>query len=260
MDSQPTNKRLLIRWLCLVMVPTGLALIALGQVLSLKHRVDEFIRLPDTVSSASVRQALMSDPKMLLDAFNVLKAQEQAAQTEASKSLVNAAKTELLAPSFGFLGNPTGTHVVSEFFDYQCIHCREAVPSVAQAIHDDPQLKIIFRVIPILGPESAYAARMAAAAAKQGLYMKIHDALMALPIPMNRAMADAAAQAAGADMTKLHADMMSADVTKSIEANLSLARRVGVSGTPSFAMPGRGLMVGWSTKAAFEAFVDGRKH
>jgi protein-disulfide isomerase len=47
------------------------------------------------------------------------------------------------------------------------------------------------------------------------------------------------AQQAGADMTRLRADMNSSAITAQIEANRRLAEELGVTGTPAFVISDR---------------------
>jgi protein-disulfide isomerase len=191
----------------------------------------------------------------LLDTAKLLNQQAIVEKQEASVSLVNAVQEELLKPTPGIIGNPDGKQVVAEFFDYQCIHCRDAAPELLALAAKDHDLKIVLREVPVLGQGSEIAAFAALAAAKQGLYMKMHDALMVAPVPISLEVVDAAAKGIGADVAKLHADMASKDVAAQIEENLSLARRVGMTGTPAFAAPGAGEMDGWSDIHAFESFM-----
>src|SRR3546814_18088032 len=75
-------------------------------------------------------------------------------------------------------GNPDGDVSLVEFFDYNCPYCRRVAPVVADAEAADPQLRIVYKEFPILGPGSAFAAKAALAAHRQGLYFTFHNALM----------------------------------------------------------------------------------
>ena len=162
---------------------------------------------PSYVDPAAVKAALLSDPRMLVEAGQRLQALNETSQREASRALVEAAAKELAEPTRGFLGNPDGKRVVVEFFDYQCEHCRNAMPFLARAIAEDPELKIVLRDIPLLGPGSEIAARVALAAARQDRYMPVHEALMQLPLPIVPETALLAAVNAGADRARLEADI-----------------------------------------------------
>ena len=74
-------------------------------------------------------------------------------------------------------GNPDGDVTLVEFFDYNCPYCRQMVPVMAQAESADPQLRIVYKEFPILGPNSKLAAKAALATRKQGKYLAFHKAL-----------------------------------------------------------------------------------
>jgi protein-disulfide isomerase len=65
------------------------------------------------------------------------------------------------------LGNPHGDVTLVEFFDYSCGFCKRALPDMLTLIKDDPNLKIVLKELPILGPGSAEAARIAVAVRMQ---------------------------------------------------------------------------------------------
>lgn len=241
----------------LCVVASGASLLGAGVAL---HRLQDLAHvmatMPGTVQPSAVREALLQDPEMLVEAGRQLQARAERVQRDTSKVLVEKASQELRQDTAGFLGNPQGRHVVVEFFDYQCLHCREAVSALRRAIQADPELKIVLRDLPILGQGSEAAARVALAAAKQGLYLPVHEALMQLPLPIVDETAVLAATTAGADRERLVIDAVSAEVTQQLEGNLSLARRIGVANTPSFAAPGAGVLEGYGNDPRFRAFTS----
>jgi protein-disulfide isomerase len=61
----------------------------------------------------------------------------------------------------GILGNPNGSTVLFEFFDYNCGYCRNAYPFLIQLTRDYPDLKIVLVEYPILGADSRAASQHA---------------------------------------------------------------------------------------------------
>lgn len=248
-----------VAWAALAVALTTAAAGA-GVAVGLHRQVAALGLEPDYVSAPAVRHALLEDPAMLIEAGRKLRANALADRTKADASLVDASRDELAKPTEGFLGNPAGKHLVVEFFDYQCGHCRDSERLLADAVGADPEMRIVLREIPILGPGSDVAARAALASARQGVYRRMHDALMVLPVPITQDAVEAAARAIGADAGKLRVDMASDGIRDALAANVSLSRRVGVTGTPAFAVPGRGLLQGLSAGSDLVAFVDGHGH
>ena len=126
---------------------------------------------------------------------------------------------------------------VVEFFDYRCGFCKRSA-SWATALPEkyDDQVRVVFKELPILSAESEKAALAALAAGKQDKYIEMHMALMELDngTGFGPDVIDAAAESVGVDVARMRADMKSVDVQKTVADSKSLARSLGISGTPNF--------------------------
>ena len=125
---------------------------------------------------------------------------------------------------------------IVEYMDYQCPACREANASLRQLMAEDKKVRIIFRDIPVFGPASEKAARIAIAAKYQNKYLAVHQALLQASRPLDDRKIEAAVKKAGADWPRLQADMKrhSADIEDLIERNMIQAEMLRFSGTPGF--------------------------
>jgi protein-disulfide isomerase len=105
-------------------------------------------------------------------------------------------------------------------------------------LRDDPQLRIVLKELPILGPGSAEAARVAVAVQMQdptgAKYLAFHQKLLGARGAANQASALAAAKDVGLDMGRLEADMGSEHVGATLAESATLARAIGISGTPAY--------------------------
>ena len=221
----------------------------------LRDELTKYENLPIGVSPESVKQAILSNPMMLVEAGKELQNIKMHEQEQTSISLTSAASDELLKAMPGILGNKNGKHVIVEFFDYQCPHCRAIEDFLKQQVAKDPELKIIRREISALGEGSAIAARVALASAKQGLYDKVSIALMHTQVPITLDSAIKTATEAGADANKLKEDYASTAVIDQLQSSNNLSIKVGVIGTPAFAAPSAGVMNGVESKDEFEKFI-----
>jgi protein-disulfide isomerase len=68
---------------------------------------------------------------------------------------------------------------VVEFFDYRCPHCKEAAPDFLALIKAHPDVRFVFKELPIFGPQSQAAAAAAIASYQQGKYLDVYRDLMA---------------------------------------------------------------------------------
>jgi protein-disulfide isomerase len=201
-----------------------------------------------------VRDYLLREPQIIYEALQELQRREAEAAAVQQRAAIAANETQLFdAAHTPVGGNPDGDVTLVEFFDYRCAYCRRVVPSMQALLDEDPKLRLVFKELPVLGPESVQAARAALASRKQGNYVPFHFALMTaddLSIEGIRAVA----AAVGLDADRLEADMTSAEVNAAIEANYALANELGIEGTPAFVI-GDQLIPGAVDKTRLEQLI-----
>ncbi len=182
-----------------------------------------------------VRDALQSDPSILGDAIVALRAsaeQKQAADADAAIKANQAA----LAGQTGdtILGNPNGNVTLVEFYDPRCPYCRKVLPDIDTLLEGDHQIRLVEKLIPILGPNSMLDAQAIQAAALQGRYAALQRALMEDNGPPGLDRIKAVAARAGLDVPKLARDMAAPAVMEILNRNLALAHALHLTGTPTF--------------------------
>ncbi len=132
------------------------------------------------------------------------------------------------------IGQPKSDVTVVEFFDYQCGHCMN-MASVIDAIRkNNPDVRIVFKDYPIRGPISEYAARAALAAQDQGKYYEFSHALLTANQALTPQSVMAIAKKIGLNVNKLKKDMDSPAITNQLNANIKLAEKLKLRGTPAF--------------------------
>jgi protein-disulfide isomerase len=211
---------------------------------------------PDEVGEI-VKDYLINHPDVFRDILSDSLKQQPAAiagpdanakaADDQSSALKNNADTVFRSVHQVTLGNPDGDVTMVEFFDYNCGFCRGALPAMLTLLNDDPELKIVLKEWPILGPGSVEAATVAVAVRMQDpggqKYLAFHRKLLGEPGPANKETAIAAAAAAGLDMTRLEHDMTSDEVRTTIDEDSELARTIGINGTPGYVV-GNTVMAG----------------
>ena len=110
-----------------------------------------------------VREYILANPEIVQEALVNLeekrKADEAAARTAAVEQLGDVLHSSTRQVT---LGNPDAPITVVEFFDYNCGYCKRALDdTLALLDHDD--VRIVLKEMPILGPGSVEAARVAIA-------------------------------------------------------------------------------------------------
>jgi len=186
--------------------------------------------LPDMLSSRIVRQGLLADPKILSDAVDALRDAQYAPVLASNRAAIETPFAS------SWKGAPKADVTLVEFFDYACPYCKASNPSVDRLLKEDKGLRVVYRELPILGPDSVTAARLSLEASKLGRFAKFHDTLWAAGRPAPNTIA-AAAQAA-AIPAKPNGDP---EIEAELKRNYQLAGQLGATGTPLFVIGDRVL-------------------
>jgi protein-disulfide isomerase len=226
-----TTLRALRRLLCL------LALLALALPAGPASAAGSEAAPPLTRSAVEelIRQYILDHPEIILESVRTFQERQRAEQIQRGRAAVASRQQELLRdPASPVGGNPQGDVTVVEFFDYRCGYCRQAAPMLEQLVASDPKLRVVYKELPILGPDSLLGAKAALAAHAQGKYLPFHGALMALNAPLTMAEILGLAAQLSLDPAKLQADMNAPATQAAIQKNQALAQALGLSGTPAF--------------------------
>ncbi|KTD48645.1 27 kDa outer membrane protein [Legionella rubrilucens] len=181
-----------------------------------------------------VHDYLVNNPEVLLEASKALQEKQQASMQQQAQAAILENASQLFSDKMTVLGNPKGNVTLVEFFDYQCIHCKKMAPIVADLIKKDSNLRVVFKEFPIFGSSSDMASRAALAAALQGKYQPMHEALLKQEGRLNEKIIMDTAKSVGLNMTKFKADMDSQAVKDALSANRELAEKLRLMGTPAF--------------------------
>lgn len=191
-----------------------------------------------------LREALVKDPSILRDAITALQDDEANRKQSAVERAITGLRKELVGdPADPQAGNPKGGVTVVEFYDVRCPYCRRMLPVMAELVKRDPDVRIVYKDIPILGPASVLGARALLAAQKQGGYDRLYNVLMTGSPNIDLDLLQAAATKLGLDWPRLRRDMDSPTVNARIQRNLALAHSLGIEGTPAYVI-GRQLLPG----------------
>lgn len=187
------------------------------------------------IRTGRVRAYLLEHPEVIAEAIERLEARRGAQEaTEAQAVLKSRADEVFRDPDSPVGGNPNGDVTLVEFFDYNCPYCRRVAPVMLEAEAADPQLRVVFKEFPILGPGSTFAAKAALAAHKQGKYLAFHHALMKARGAVDADKVLEVAATAGVDVERLKAETESPAIQAMLERNLDLAQALRITGTPGF--------------------------
>ncbi len=187
-----------------------------------------------------IREYLINNPEMVVDAIQEMRRRQQVAKLAASRKAISESEAALLHNGLDPVGgNKNGSVTLIEFFDYNCGWCKRNLSQMKAAIEADGDVRVVYKDFPILSPSSRTAAQAALAAHKQGKYQEMHDQLMAFRGPLDESRIMVIAKKVGLDIEKLGTDMQSSEVMAKIAENLTLAQKLDIQGTPAFIVGGK---------------------
>ena len=204
--------------------------------------------LAPQIGSRIVRQGLLADPQILSDTVDALRDSQYTPVLEQNR----AALETPFASSWRGSAKPDVTLV--EFFDYACPYCKSSNPSVDRLLAEDKGLRVVYRELPILGPDSVTAARLSLAASKLGRFNQFHDTLWQAgrPAPETNA---AAAAAAGIAPEPANDPAIEGELKR----NFQLAGQLGATGTPVFVIGNKVMNGAVGYDALKAAIAEARK-
>ncbi len=187
-----------------------------------------------------VRDYLIANPEVIEEAIRALQAKREAAEKNRAQAalseLGNALREHPMTP---VSGNAKGDVTIVEFFDYQCGYCKRSLGTMVELLRTDKNVRVVWKELPVLGPESRFAARAAMAAEKQDKYYELHVGMMGARgrLPESKVMSIAAD--VGLNVDRLREDMKDPKIEAYLDETMQLANSLGIRGTPAFVIGDR---------------------
>ena len=182
-----------------------------------------------------IHDYLVENPDVLVEASQVLQKRQQEAMQKDSKNAIAKNSADLVTGDLAVAGNKDGSVTLVEFFDYQCIHCKKMEVVVDSLIKKNKDLRVVYKEFPIFGKDSELASKVAMAAAMQGKYIQLQNALFKVKVRLNeKKIMEVAETVSGLDMERLKTDIKSAKVADTLKDNRKLAEKIHLMGTPAF--------------------------
>jgi protein-disulfide isomerase len=210
-------------------------------------RADSMTPAQKTEMGAFIRDYLVGHPEVLREAIEALdKHDKEVADHARLKAVADNAGAIYHSKFQADVGNPKGAATLVEFFDYNCHFCKGALPDIAKLMKDDPDLHVVLKDFPVLGPGSVEAARVASAVRNQlqgDRFWDFHYKLLGMHGPIGKKEALSVAKEMGLDMDRLQKDMDSAAVDAGLKETLAMADDLQINGTPTFVL-GDAVVVG----------------
>lgn len=215
------------RWL-LVAVAAVSAVIGAGAIAAVTHLSGSVLATPQRAAVERViHDYVLAHPEIIPEAMGLMRDRETGREIAANRDAI------LTPYGSAWAGNPKGDITIVEYFDYNCGFCRSSLATIAKLVASDPQLRVVFRELPILSAESRTAARLSLVAADRGRFKQFHEALYAGG-PISDISMAGAMRAAGLAPEMVQQAITNPRIDAEIQRNLRIAQQLGMTGTPSW--------------------------
>ena len=183
----------------------------------------------------AIRTYLLENPDVMAEVFEntqkYLIAEDEKRQSEMLKKNSDALYNDERDFS---IGSPDAPITIVEFFDYNCGYCKRAFPDIMKLTQKNPDVRVVFKEFPILGPASEQAARVALASKGDGKYFAIHQGLLNARGSVSGAALSSLIEKHGLNADEIVTRGKNKDIDAHIKDVRNLAQSLGVSGTPAF--------------------------
>lgn len=208
-------------------------LITLAALLAATTAVSGCERVSDAAFNKRVHAYLMAHPEVIEEAALKLEANRAAQGHADAKANLAKHRQALEHDKRDYVANPNGKITVVEFFDYRCGYCKVAAPEIVKLIAANPDVRFVFKELPIFGGESDRAATFALAAKEQGKYLEVYQGFFAAKALDSAAM-DSVVTGKGLNLGAISTAASGDAIKKHLQDNHRLANALGVNGTPMF--------------------------
>lgn len=155
-----------------------------------------------------------------------------AKKNEIERNIIDQNKLFLENQKF-YIGNPNGSKIIYEFFDYNCGFCKRAFSDLMELVSENENIKIVFIELPVLGQSSLLASKAAYEAFNEGKYFEMHQKLINHRGKITIDNIKTFASEIDIEPNLLIENMNKLDIGF-IEENYILADKLDINGTPTF--------------------------
>ncbi len=139
---------------------------------------------------------------------------------------------------FAVGGGRAPVATVVDFFDYHCPACKRATFDLVELMRLNPDVRFVFKEMPILRQDSMVPAAAALSVRPLGRYLDLHVALMGAPGLLTQERVLAIAQHLGIPAGTVRAAWTDAGIADEIRETLQITRQLGIRAAPVLAVNG----------------------
>ncbi|MBU2865321.1 DsbA family protein [Reinekea forsetii] len=205
-----------------------------------------------------VREYLLENPEVIMEALVILQEREEQAKADAAKNAMDSMQSGLTNSDLDPVGgNVDGNITLVEFFDYNCGYCKRAANTLTSLKKNNPNLRVVYKEWPILSPSSETAARVALAVnlVFPERYEELHFALMNATSLRTDNAVWAVVNKLNLDRKAIEAKLNDEAVNQHLANTMAQARALGLTGTPGFVV-GTEIIRGALPESEIQKVID----
>jgi protein-disulfide isomerase len=187
----------------------------------------------DQAFGEKVRAYLLANPEVLEEVAEKLNEKRQLAARESAAEAIRKHRAQLERDPRDLVANPNGKITVVEFYDYRCGYCKTAAPEILKIIQENPDVRFVFKEMPIFGSVSDTAAKVALTAAGKQKGLELYSRLMS-ERALDEAGLDRHLRAVGLDPAEVRRAAAHPAIERQIADVRQLANALAIEGTPAF--------------------------
>ena len=213
----------------------------------------------DNIIDEKIRSFILENPEIILESLRLYEEKKviEAKKTEKELILHELQKIEALGLDYS-TGNQEGAITLVEFLDYKCGYYKKFHNEIDLLLKDNPDLKFVVKELPILGEQSIIAAKASIAMLQRHgpiMYEKFTQNLFKYSGILNKDTISNLINSLGADLDQVLLIMESDSIYSILNSNLSLAKKLNISGTPTFII-GTEIIKGYKDPEAFQEIIN----
>jgi len=209
------------------------------------------------INEKEINNYLENNPEEIENFINLAEEILIAKKNEIKRNIIDQNKLFLENQKF-YIGNPNGTKIIYEFFDYNCGFCKRVFSDLMKLVSENENIKIVFIELPVLGQSSLLASKAAYEAFNEGKYFEMHQKLINHRGKITIDNIKTFATEINIDPNLLIENMNKLDVGF-IEENYILADKLDINGTPTFII-NKNVIPGAIDKATILRLLSSRWH
>ena len=212
----------------------------------------------DTDINEIIKKYILNNPEVLIQSLKNY-SEDIAIKNESKiKNNITEHKKELFDNSLDmFIGKKNAKIVVVEFFDYNCSYCLKAHLKISELLNENSNFKVILKHLPILSESSEKFARLgiALASINRKDFLEFHEFALKNAYSLKEQKLNKYFESKKIDYEKLKKNSKNTEITKLLNKDILLAKKLGINGTPAFVI-NEEVLTGWIGKSSFSKLIN----